>query len=243
MCRHLAYVGPPTDLTQLTLDAPNSLARQCTTAREMSWGRDNLDGWGFAWARDDAPPRSYRTGLALTEDEAGRALLRTTVADRFIVHVRQMTPGSVAEPVNSAPFTDGARRFFTHNGFVADFRAGVREQLLAKVAPSRAAAIRGDTDSEVLFALVLSRLDDGAAPVEAVGAVADVAELYGGRYNVLLWDGDTIVATRWENSLYRFQDEAAMIVSSEPLDDRRWQAVPERTMVVLDRHGVREEGM
>jgi glutamine amidotransferase len=230
-------------LAQLALDAPNSLARQCTTAREMSWGSDNLDGWGFAWTTGTAPARSYRTGLALTEDEAGRALLRTTVADRFIVHVRQMTPGSVAEPVNSAPFTDGGGRFFTHNGFVAGFRAGVREQLLAKVSPSRAAGIRGDTDSEVLFALVLSRLDDGAAPTEAIGAVAEVAELYGGRYNVLLWDDDTIVATRWENSLYQRDDGGSVVVSSEPLDDRTWHAVPERTMVIVDDDGVRQEGM
>lgn len=243
MCRHIAYVGPPIALAQLALDPPNSLVRQCTTAREMSWGSDNLDGWGCAWTTGSEPPRSYRTGLALTEDEAGRAVLRTTVADRFIVHVRQMTPGSVAEPVNSAPFTDGAGRFFTHNGFVSDFRAGVREQLLAKISPSRATAIRGDTDSELLFALVLSRLDDGAAPAEAVRAVADVAELYGGRYNVLLWDGDTIVATRWENSLYRRHDGTAFVVSSEPLDDQPWQAVPERTMVIIDGDGIREEGM
>jgi glutamine amidotransferase len=241
MCRHVAYIGPPVAIGALAIEAPNSLLEQCTTAREMSWGQDNLDGWGFAWTTGDDAVRSYRTGLALTADEAGRHLLHTTIADRFIVHVRQMTPGSVAEPANSAPFTDGAGRFFTHNGYVAGFRDGVREQLLAKVSTARAAGIRGDTDSEVLFALVLDRLDDGAPAAEAVHAVADVAELYGGRYNVLLWDGDTIVATRWDNSLYLLRDGRAVVVSSEPLDDRPWQSVDERTMVVMNPRDVREE--
>ncbi len=95
----------------------------------------------------------------------------------------------------------------------------MREQLLTKVSTTRGDGIRGDTDSEVLFALVLSRLDDGASPSEAISAVADIAELYGGRYNVLFWADDSIVATRWENSLYLRDDDAA-VVTSEPLDER-----------------------
>jgi glutamine amidotransferase len=241
MCRHLAYWGPPATPVGLVLDHPYALLRQCTTAREMSWGQDNLDGWGFAWQPTGEPIRSYRSALSLADDAAGRSLLSDAWGERFIVHVRQKTPGSATDAVNSAPFTDGAGHFFAHNGFVADFRNGVREQLLSKVSPMRASAIEGDTDSEALFALVLSRLDDGASPSEAAGAVADVADLFGGRYNILLWADDTIVATRWENSLYVRDAPDHAVVSSEPTDDGEWRPVPERSMVILTHDGVRQE--
>jgi glutamine amidotransferase len=239
MCRHLAYWGPPISPATVVLDAPNSLLDQCTAAREMSWGQDNLDGWGMAWSDDDRV-RHHRRGVPLTEDLDGQQRLRSITAPRFVVHVRQMTPGSVRDDINSAPFRDG-NRFFTHNGYVADFGSGVREQLLAKVSPVRASGIRGDTDSEMLFALVLSRLDDGATAVESLGVIAEVAELYGGRYNVLLWDGDTIVGTRWENSLY-VRSGPAVLISSEPLDDDGWCPVPERSMVIMTTEGIEVEG-
>jgi glutamine amidotransferase len=239
MCRHIAYVVPLVSPAELVLDAPLSLLAQCTTAREMSWGRDNLDGWGIAFHTQDGDVQEHRSARALTEHAEGQRLLRETKTDRYIVHVRQKTPGSATDASNSAPFSDGSR-FFTHNGFVADFRTGVREQLLTKVSSARSAGITGDTDSEVLFALVLDRLDAGAAPSEAIGVVAEVAERYGGRYNVLLWAGDQIVATRWDNSLY-VRDGDAVIVTSEPLDDGPWRAVPDRSMVIVSDDGVRQE--
>ncbi len=119
----------------------------------MAWGTENLDGWGFAWLDDDGLPRRYSTGLPMTGDPNGRQMLESIVSGRSIVHIRQKTPGSLTDGSNTAPFWDGGTRFFSHNGFVPDFRNGVREQLLGKVSPARADAIRGDTDSEVLFAL------------------------------------------------------------------------------------------
>jgi glutamine amidotransferase len=238
MCRHIAYWGPLIPPAALALDGPNSLLVQCTTAREMSWGQENMDGWGFASTRDNAAPQCYRSGLAMTDDVEGQERLRQVQADRFIVHVRQMTPGSMRDPINSAPFSDGHDRFFTHNGYVADYCNGVREQLLAKLSPEKAAGIQGDTDSEMLFALVLDRLDAGAPVAEAMRVIADVAELYGGRYNVLLWADATMGAARWDNSLYT-RELDGVVISSEPLDDAGWRVVPERTMVIVDDTGMR----
>jgi glutamine amidotransferase len=242
MCRHLAYWGPSVPIATLALDAPRALVRQCTEAREMAWGTENLDGWGCAWQSPPGGVQRRRSARPLDKDGTGQRLLRDTSAERFIVSVRQKTPGSATGAMNSAPFSDAFATCFSHNGYITDFRNGVREELLAKVSPRRADAIQGDTDSEVLFALVGGRLDDGASPAEAVRAVADVGELYGGRYNVLLWANDTIIATRWENSLY-VRDADAAVVTSEPLDDGLWREVPERTMVIVTDAGVRQEDL
>lgn len=241
MCRHIAYWGRPTSPAALALDDPLALVRQCTAAREMSWGNDNLDGWGYVCQSGADAARSYRSELSLDVDDTGRSALRQAHGDRFLVHVRQKTPGSATDAVNSAPFSDGNDHYFAHNGFVADFRAGVREELLAKISPRRAAAIAGDTDSETLFALVLSRLDEGADAIEATRVVAEIAEIYGGRYNVVLWTPDKIVATRWENSLHVRDEPEGRVIASEPTDDGAWVPVPERSMVVLTADDLRTE--
>lgn len=243
MCRHLAYWGAPASPAGFALDDPSALVRQCTTAREMSWGNENLDGWGFVCQSGNDASVTHRSARSLVDDAAAEGLLRDARGDRFLVHVRQKTPGSATDAVNSAPFSDGSGHHFAHNGFVDGFRLGVREELLAKASPERAAGILGDTDSEALFALVLTRLDEGSDAVEATRVVAEVAEIYGGRYNVLLWAPDVIVATRWDNSLYVRDGADGRVVASEPTDGTRWTAVPERSMVILTADDLRLEDL
>jgi glutamine amidotransferase len=240
MCRHVAYWGPPTPLAELALDAPHSLLHQCTAAREMSWGCDNLDGWGCAYLTAGGGTGLHRSDEPLPDDVAGQGILRELTSSRFLLHVRQKTPGSATAVRNTAPFADGRGHYFSHNGYVTGFRDGAREELLGKLSAERPASLAGDTDSEVLFALVLDQLDAGASPVEASRILVDVGERYGGRYNVVFWHPDGVVATRWDNSLY-LSTERGSIVSSEPIGDRSWTPVPERTVVAIDEHGIRQE--
>ena len=92
------------------------------------------------------------------------------------------------------------------------------------------AQIVGDTDSEVLFALVLDRLDAGDPPADALAAVVEeVLLVTKGRLNMLLTDGQQVAATRFGNSL--FVRDATIV--SEPLDDDpRWREVPEQSIVL-----------
>jgi glutamine amidotransferase len=213
---------------------------QCTDAREMSWGNDNLDGWGVAWRDEDGEPRRYRSSLPLTRDAAGIQRLAGIKSDRSVVHVRQKTPGSLTDESNSAPFWDGDATFFCHNGYVESFRDGVADLLLGRLSPHRRAALEGDTDSEVLFALVLDRIDRGYEPADALRTIAEVGDEFGGRFNVVLWTASTMIATRWRNSLYLREDDG-VVITSEPLDDELWTPVPERSMVVVDDQGPRLE--
>jgi glutamine amidotransferase len=240
MCRHVVYSGPPLALAELALDAPHALIRQCTEAREMSWGCDNLDGWGFAHATSDGELHVHRSSSSLADDVEGQSALRGVTSGRFLLHVRQKTPGSATDANNTAPFTDGRGHLFSHNGYVTGFRDGRREELVGKLSAERGGAITGDTDSEVLFALVLDQLDAGATPLDATRVLVDVADRYGGRYNVVLWHPSGFVATRWDNSLYLSTEEGTL-VSSEPIGERAWRPVPERTAVVVDRERWHQE--
>jgi glutamine amidotransferase len=96
----------------------------------------------------------------------------------------------------------------------------------------------GVTDSAVLFALVLDRLDWGASPVDALVSVVEMVEdLTTARLNLLLADGERIAATAVRNSLFVFDDRqltGSVVVASEPHnDDATWGAVPDGSVVEL----------
>jgi glutamine amidotransferase len=107
------------------------------------------------------------------------------------------------------------------------------------VSPERLEALAGDTDSEVLFALVLDHLDAGLAPDEALSAAIDAGEAAAagapGRLNLLLCDGTSAWASSWGNSLFvRDLPGGGRVVASEPWDDDGgWTAVPDRTVLAV----------
>jgi len=232
MCRHLAYVGPPVELRVLLYDAPHALVRQARTPERQHSGNDNPDGWGIGWfAERGAPPQRYRTGAPMWEDDS---FAGEECATGVLAAARYASAGSVRAAVNSAPFCSG-RWLFSLNGVVRGFREGVGEQLRTSLDPARLAAIEGDTDAEVLFALVLERLGTGATPGEALTDVARlVRSVSDGALNLLLTDGETVAATAIDNSLF-VQAGDGILVASEPLDDRTgWLEVDNGSLVEND---------
>src|SRR5690606_40108204 len=76
-------------------------------------------------------------------------------SNTVLAHVRQATQGSNSV-LNCHPFQYG-RWVGAHNGDIPNV-AATREELRSAVTPSLARFILGDTDSEVLFFIFLSRL-------------------------------------------------------------------------------------
>ena len=150
---------------------------------------------------------------------------------------RNATTGSPVEETGAAPFTDGPW-LFSYNGAVEGFRGGLGTELRRSLSARRDAGILGSSDSEVLFALLLDRLDAGTPAAEAVQDVVDLLRTRaGGRFNLLLADGHTIVASRCGNELFsRTDPQGASWVVSEPTDDEPgWCEVPDGTLVVATR--------
>jgi glutamine amidotransferase len=160
-------------------------------------------------------------------------LLRTAA---LVAAARNASPGSPVEETGNAPFTSG-RWLFSHNGFVEGYRNGLDVAMRREVSDRRAAGILGAADSEVVFALLLDRLDAGEPPEDAVASMTvALAARAGGRLNFLLGDGGSMVATAWGNSLFVRQDDAGVVIASEPLDaDSEWKPVPDRSLVVARR--------
>lgn len=235
MCRHLAHVGPTVPVAGALLDAPHALARQVRSSRHQLPGVVNEDGWGMAWW-EGATLRRHRSTIPFADDHDGHAFVRATHAPAYLAAIRRATPGFALVEAGNAPFV-GDGLAFSLNGFVGDFHAGrAGAELSAAVGPHR--DVSGDTDSEVLFALVRDRLDAGAdaptALAEVVGHALRAAREQPSRLNLLLTDGASIWATRRGNSLFaRRHPDGSVAVASEPWDDdAAWVEVPDGSVVI-----------
>ena len=240
MCRHLAYLGPPAPLSRLLLEPTHSLVHQSWAPREMRGGATiNADGFGVGWYPGaGAAPVRYRRDTPMWSDAALAGLAVTTVAGGVLAAVRSATAGMPVVATAAAPFADGPW-LFSHNGVVAGWPSSVGK-LAERLPTTDLLTLEAPTDSALLWALVRDRLRGGAGPAEAVAAtVAEVAAVApGSRLNLLLTDGATIAASTLGHSLSVRGDGSEILISSEPLDDRGWQPVPDRTLLTATRHGV-----
>ncbi len=245
MCRHLAYLGVPRSLASLLHAPPQSLERQSWKPVRQRDGAMNADGWGVGWwDRAVRPePARYRTASPMWSDRSFRSVAEVVGSGAIVAAVRSATPGSPIVATGNAPFAS-AGWLFSLNGYIEGFRTGVGEHLRRTVTERRAADIEGTTDSEVLFAMTLDRLDAGAGPAEALDDVtAAVLDLADGKLNLLLADGHSITATAFGNSLFSLRGsglaESGVLIASEPLDDDdAWEPLADGPTVLATANGL-----
>lgn len=196
MCRLLGIVASEsTEFRILLREAPRSLAALSEVHR---------DGWGLAIYDDDAWKLHKGIDCA-KKDDRFHALAVGSRGALMIAHIRQKTVGATSLQ-NTHPFQRG-RWIFAHNGTVKDI-----DYLRARTSSARLAEIAGETDSELLFAFFLTRLDDAkltereaAAGTDEViaGSARELRAREGfGAFNFLLSDGQTTYAHRFGRSLF-----------------------------------------
>jgi glutamine amidotransferase len=234
VCRHLAYLGPPRTLAEIVLAPPHSLLHQAYAPADMRGGGTmNADGYGLAWyPRDGTDPVRYRRACAIWADGSLPDLARHTRSTAVVAAVRSATVGMPVIETAAAPFRSG-RWLFSHNGVLPGWPASM--EALAQTLPARdLMTLDAPTDSALLWALVRARLEAGEDPVKAVAGMVHevVREDPRARLNLLVSDGEQVVATAWYHALSVIAGADFVAVCSEPWDDDpRWQPVPDRHLV------------
>jgi glutamine amidotransferase len=137
------------------LDAPDSLAAQ---------SRAEPDGAGIGVFASDGRPLVHRTPLAAYQDTAFASEARELESQTFVAHVRYASTGAVALE-NTHPFEQEGR-LLAHNGVVGDLPRLDREL------GDHRELVRGETDSERVFALVTREADRNGGDVSAAIAAA-----------------------------------------------------------------------
>ena len=229
MCRWAAYLGKPIYIEDVVSNPGHSLIEQSHHADEAKTAI-NADGFGLAWYDHRAEPGLFRDVYPAWSDPNLRAIAHQVRSGLFLAHVRAST-GTATSRNNCHPFAVG-RWAFMHNGQVGGFER-FRKQADMLIPDALYAHRKGATDSEVLFLLMMGRMQDGLAPAAAlVAAMEDLSALSRAhgeaphmRLSAAFTNGETLWAARFSSDeiaptlYYRWSDtRAGWAVVSEPLE-------------------------
>jgi predicted glutamine amidotransferase len=213
----------PARATFWLLDAPDSLSTQ--SHREP-------DGTGLGWFDAQGVPHVSKQALAAYSDRRFAREAREVSATTFVAHVRFASTGAL-ELRNTHPFEQHGR-LFAHNGVIEELPA------LDAHLGDDLRLVKGDTDSERLFALItretVARDGDLGAGIEAAcGWVAANLPLYA--INFVLASADGVWALRYPltHPLYVLERELGEPLAHESSLGTRVQSAEgaDRPLVVL----------
>jgi glutamine amidotransferase len=235
MCRILAYLGEPLPVQHLLFETDNSLVRQSYSPRMMNTFL-NLAGFGMkAWDPASLRPEdpfTYRVTTLPSFDRNLRFMASKLAPTCLVAHVRGVTysgEGVVAD-TNLHPFQFvGTRVALAHNGHLRQF-ARMRYSLVEHVEPALAQRIEGTTDSEWIYALILSQLDDpygvpetrelADATANALRILRRVRAAHGidtsSPANICVSTGRAVVATRFSFDYGWYPPEDEMLETDLP---------------------------
>ncbi len=206
MCRLYAFAATePTKVECTLVHAQNALLTQ---SRQDLSGYDHTNGWGIVTYEESQPHLEKQSWAAYHGEHFQRAAAKT-YSKMVLAHIRRATVGaSILE--NTHPFASG-KWAFAHNGTVPGFKK-VRPQLLKLISQKRAADIQGETDSEHVFAYLLTLIDraeyDDPETVlaKAAAQIAKLATSANPRaklgLNLMLTDGEQFFGTCLGRTLY-----------------------------------------
>jgi glutamine amidotransferase len=234
MCRALAYLGQPVLLDHLLYQPDSALVKQSYMPKMLYLL--NLAGFGFkAWDRDSFDP-DKPFGYASTEipiyDRNVKGLAEKIRASCVLAHVRGVpynTEGVISLQ-NVHPFQfPGCRIALAHNGDLDRMRE-MKPLLADYVHPDFAKMISGTTDSEWIYALLVSQLenpsgrltaDEIARALEKTFAILRDARARLGidltsPVNLFITTGDQLVAVRYcfDFGCYRTDEPGKVLVDA-----------------------------
>lgn len=244
MCRlFVQHASPDHDLGEPLCTAHNALRTQ---------SHAHPHGWGIGWYGKGGV--LVRRGImpAHADDDFVEAA-RGARSEIVVAHVRDASVGRVTE-LNTHPFVHGPW-LFAHNGTVARYKDDprVRTAIEAAIAVRFRAAIRGETDSERCFYLLLTRLsaivpprarpsleDVRTAMAETVAMLVSVADEGAPKpssLNFALSNGDLLAVCRHGRTLHvapHITTTGVFAIASEPIGPGPWREVPEDSFVGMD---------
>jgi glutamine amidotransferase len=228
MCRALAYLGQPVLLDNLLYQPDSALVKQSFMPKMLHML--NLAGFGLkAWDRaspDPYQPYSYASTSLPVFDRNLKALAEKIRPTCVLAHVRGVSYSTEVEISlqNVHPFHfPGMRIALAHNGDLA--RIGeMKPLLLEHLRPEIVNLVRGTTDSEWIYALIVSQLADPRGAVSADELVRAVDQAFAiirkararlgiatsSSVNLFITTGEQLAAVRYcfDFGCYRTEDPA-----------------------------------
>lgn len=216
MCRVLSYLGEPILIGDLLYKPDNSFIKQSYHPKYMSHLL-NLAGFGLvAWEESSYNPKLpfiYKTYQLPFYDENLRNLSEKITPYCFLTHIRGVSYNErrVVSNQNVHPFIfEETNIALAHNGALFEFEK-MKYDLLEYILPQYQMQIHGTTDSEWIYALLLSQLPHLNKTLESediISAIIDTLKIIkklrnkhnidiNSPVNIFVTNGEFIAATRY----------------------------------------------
>ena len=216
MCRVLSYLGQPIVIEELLYQPDNSFIKQSYHPKYMSHLL-NLAGFGMAaWdntSHQQRFPYLYKTPQLPFYDENLRSLAKKIAPHCLLAHLRGVAYDSnlIVSLQNVHPFVfNGSNLALAHNGALFNFEK-MKFDLLEFIKPEFRIDIQGTTDSEWIYAVLLSQLSskDSKLTVEEISnAIIETLKILqqtrhkhkiaiNSPVNIFVTNGEFIAATRF----------------------------------------------
>ena len=254
MCRLLGYLGASIQLDNLLCKPEHSLVVQSYQPQEMTAGLLNADGFGIGWHHPEKAdlPYTYKNILPIWSDLNLPQISRYIEAKSILGYVRSATPGLPVDLINCQPFTN-QRLLFIHNGYIADFRETLYRPIHNLLNDFAYQSIQGNTDSEHIWALIVTHLQNNpeSSLATALSSVliqlTDLADVNQTDFsaNIVISDSDRLIASRYSNrdhnpTLYWIRDDPmypnAVIIASEPMFEGNWKSCPDNSIIMVEKN-------
>ncbi|NEP44117.1 MAG: class II glutamine amidotransferase, partial [Okeania sp. SIO2H7] len=175
------------------------------------------------------------------------SLARYIESNAILGYVRSATPGQAIDLSNCQPFTY-KEIAFSHNGYIDKFRESLYRPMRSRLQDIAYQLIKGSTDSEHIFGLLIDELTRGndlkTALKTTLKVLTELADLHQVKVlaNAIVTDGHQLIASRFAldappPSLYWIEDcdrfPGAVIIASEPLFEGDWNPCPEQSMITV----------
>lgn len=191
------------------------------------------DGWGIVGYQQHTPILLGRQPMNAMKDskyeEACERLDQLRLTGSLMAHLRKASKGKKSQE-NTAPFVRD-EWCFGHNGTIPDLDTNIKD-------------LRGDTDSEAFFLLLLKKIVGNGASIEKAidEVVHEVRHKYGySSLTFLLSNGTRIYAYReysdprnsWYYNLMYAVDKDMVLISQQKIWYRDWVTIPNKTLVTV----------
>ena len=255
MCRHIGYIGNKKKLASILLEHKHSLIEMSYKPKEMKEATLNADGFGIAWLHKKEI-ETYKSDFPIWNDLNLLPITKSISSTLVIGNVRSATIGENLGYANTHPFKY-KNFFFSHNGYIKGFNSNNNKKLLKYLDEDLFSQIKGNTDSEIIFFLILQLLRSTKDIKKSIAKAITLIKKYytGSMLNFLLGTSDRtgnkiLFATKYGNILnapslyYQKIKNIGYIISSEKLDDdTSWKEVKNNQLLSVTKKTIRIENI
>ncbi|WP_445630043.1 ergothioneine biosynthesis protein EgtC [Nostoc sp. DSM 114167] len=251
MCRLIGYLGNAILLDELLYKQEHSLYKQSYSPLELKSGVVCGDGVGVGWYDEVGKPFIYRNTIPLWNEPNLEELSNYVQSSCTLGYVRLAGTGESLDISNCQPFRSG-KLLFVHNGEISNFQQTLCRPIRKSLSDSTYRLIKGTTDSEHIFALLVEmwQSSPNSTLLSALNATVQKLTKLASEHdtsfsaNVIVSDGQAVAAIRYAYrtqapTLYWSYDELKqpnqVIVASEPLSNHQnWTAFDEQSALFVE---------